>query len=189
MFAEFSSWLGDNPGFYPCLDDVLSRLGRKASVLLCGEYSLHAALILREYVDSPVDVLLKDAKDIPAEILSAPNLRIVDKPSGPYTFSYAPLYINSIEKKEVVPFLLDLYDVMKEKSEAVFTFFDSLAVTPGSLSPFPSFYGGDDEVLLKLYTASDVVNTLSMIGLKLRAVERLSIDSPYPGIYVDSLKF
>ena len=65
MFAEFSSWLGDNPGFYPCLDDVLSRLGRKASVLCCGEYSLHAALILREYVDSPVDVLLKDAKDIP----------------------------------------------------------------------------------------------------------------------------
>ena len=44
-------------------------------------------------------------------------------------------------------------------------------------------------MLLKLYTASDVVNTLSMIGLKLRAVERLSIDSPYPGIYVDSLKF
>ncbi len=189
MFAEFSAWLGENPGFYACLEEVISRLGRSATVLCAGKYSVHAALIIREYVSAPVDVLLTDTEDIPDEILTAPGLHFVTALSGPYTFIYAPLFINTVEKKDVVPFFLDAYDAMKEKSEAVFTFFDSVAVTPGSLASFPSFYKGKEEIMMKLYTAQDVVNTVSMIGLKLRAVDRLDIDSPYPGLYVDCLKF
>lgn len=189
MFDEFSAWLGENPGFYACLDEVISRLGRSATVLCAGRYSVHAALIIREHVLSPVDVLITDESDIPEEILSAPGLRFITSLSGPYTFIYAPVFINTVEKKEVVPFFLDLYDRMKERSEAVFTFFDSVRVTPGSLAPFPSFYKSDEEIMMKLYTAQDVVNTLSMIGLKLKAVDRLDIDAPYPGLYVDCLKF
>ncbi|MGN0907353.1 MAG: hypothetical protein ACI4NM_09400 [Bullifex sp.] len=189
MFDEFSSWLCDNPGFYPCLDEVISRLGRNATVLCAGEYSVHAALIIREFVNTPVDVLLSHDSDIPEEILNAPGLRVTDRLQGPYTFVYAPLFINMIEKKDVVPFLLDVYDVMKSESEAVFTFFDSVAVTPSGLSPFPSFFGGREEVMMKLYTVSDVVNALSMIGLKIRSVDRMSADLPFPCVYVDSLKF
>ena len=49
-------------------------------------------------------------------------------------------------------------------------------------------YNEEEKMLVKLYTAEDVINTLSTLGFKFSKIDYLAVNSPYRIVYVDCLK-
>ena len=187
MFDDFISWSKENIAFVEAVDDVITRLNRNASVLCIGKYSTLGALMIKDSVGCKVDIYLND-EEIDNSIFIDSDISIVDKLQGEYTFVFAPLIINTIEKKDVVPLLFDIEELLKSKSELIIIFLSSKNIDTKALSLRPAFYDLNKEMLLKLYTPDDVINTLSTLGFKFNKVDKLDVNSIYDMICVDCLK-
>ena len=78
--------------------------------------------------------------------------------------------------------------MMKKKSELILIFLASKTIDTRALTSMKSFYNENEELPLKLYTHSDVINTLSTLGFKFSKIDELEVSSPYEMICVDCLK-
>ena len=78
--------------------------------------------------------------------------------------------------------------MMKKKSELILIFLASKTIDTRALTMMKSFYNENEELALKLYTHSDVINTLSTLGFKFSKIDKLEVSSPYDMICVDCLK-
>ncbi len=77
---------------------------------------------------------------------------------------------------------------MKKSSEFLVYFLSSARVEPKPLELMPAFYNEEEKMLVKLYSAEDVINTLSTLGFKFSKIDYLGVNSPYKIVYVDCLK-
>ena len=187
MFNVFLAWCQENSAFIESIDDVCKRLNRNASVLCIGKYSTLGALMLKDSVGCKVDIYLED-DELDQNIFKSSGINVISSLQGEYTFIFAPLIINIIEKKDVVPLLFDIEEMMKKKSELILIFLASKTIDTRALTMMKSFYNENEELALKLYTHSDVINTLSTLGFKFSKIDKLEVSSPYDMICVDCLK-
>ena len=187
MFDDFLSWCKENVAFTKVVDDVISRLNRNANVLCIGKYSTLGALMIKDSVGCNVDIMLND-NEIDKQLFLESGIRVINKIEESYTFVFAPLIINVIDKKEVVPLLFNIEEAMKERSELLLIFLSSKTIDVRALTMMTSFYNSNENMLLKLYTPNDVINTLATLGFKFSKVDKLEVDSLYDMICVDCLK-
>ena len=188
MNENFFAWIKENEGYLEPLNDVIQRINNKANVLCIGQYSILGGALIKDIVGANVDILLDKDSDIDPLMLEQFNLNRVSSINDSYTFVFMPIYINTINKDSVVPLLFDVYEKLKKHSEFLIYFLSSARVEPKPLELMPAFYNENEKILVKLYTADDVINTLSTLGFKFSKIDYLAVNSPYRIVYVDCLK-
>ena len=180
MNDNFFTWIKENEGYLEPLNEVVQRLNKKANVLCIGQYSILGGALIKDIVGANVDILLDEDSNIDPTMLEQLNLNRVSSIKDSYTFVFMPIYINTINKDLVVPLLFDVYEKMKKSSEFLVYFLSSARVEPKPLE--------EEKMLVKLYSAEDVINTLSTLGFKFSKIDYLAVNSPYRIVYVDCLK-
>ena len=188
MNDNFFTWIKENEGYLSPLNDIAERLNKSANVLCIGPYSILGGVLIKDIVGANVDILLDEDSNIDSTMLEQLNLNRVSSIKDSYTFVFMPIYINTINKDLVVPLLFDIYEKLKKQSEFLIYFLSSARVEPKPLELMPAFYCEEDKMLVKLYTAEDVINTLSTLGFKFSKIDYLAVNSPYRIVYVDCLK-
>ena len=188
MNDNFFTWIKENEGYLEPLNEVVQRLNKKANVLCIGQYSILGGALIKDIVGANVDILLDEDSNIDPTMLEQLNLNRVSSIKDSYTFVFMPIYINTINKDLVVPLLFDIYEKLKKQSEFLIYFLSSARVEPKPLELMPAFYNEEEKMLVKLYTAEDVINTLSTLGFKFSKIDYLAVNSPYRIVYVDCLK-
>ena len=98
------------------------------------------------------------------------------------------LQIQSLNTRELTPYLFSLYDSLKAGGCIMLSFPEAAAHTVIGKNLFPAWYDDSREVYMKYYMAEDVIHALNLIGFDIRAVERDPIEELYSVVTVIAMK-
>ena len=105
------------------------------------------------------------------------NLICIEEPfygysdENTYDIALSILAIQSLNTRELTPYLYNLYDSLKRGGCLYLSFPDAVSLTTMEKNLYPSWYSMDEEVYMKYYMADDVINALSLIGFEIKAIE------------------
>ncbi|MCR5732863.1 MAG: hypothetical protein K6G51_08000 [Sphaerochaetaceae bacterium] len=178
MVNEFKVWLSDNTKLYEALEGQLELLKQDSRALSLGKYGLIASMVMREMCEN-VDALCTDrefVEDFRYNTDQCCTVKLVSTIEGFYDFIYSPLYINTIEKSEVVKHLFEVYDHLKVGGIFILTFQDAMAPVTGEAKEVEVWYQNDAKHRWKVYTVQDLMETLRVIGFGFTGIEDCTTD-------------
>ena len=184
VMDDFLSWLADNSAFYDNLEEVFSGLRPNGRILVVGPFALPAAaLMLAQEPDLHVEGI---CPDLELRAL-APGLQWKRGVEGRHETIYAPMVINYIPKKDLVPFLFDVHDALEESGRFIFSFHDSPRPDLGSGRSVPLWFSSK-EAVTKYYTLYDMVNTLAAVGFSIRRIDEVEGDGIIHAVSLECVK-
>lgn len=181
MVNEFKSWLTDNSTVLEGLMEVTKALPEGASVLALGSFSLIPSMLVAEEVKcAHIDALFKDDELSDDFFENTDDMHIVrrvdEAKAGTYDLIYGLFYLNSIKKSQVVPMLFTLSEALRKGGRMLLVAEDCLQIEVGEGREEAAWYNSDEKLFWKRYTLSDLVQTLSLLGLRINAVEEVKAE-------------
>lgn len=186
ILEDFAHWFFHNPSYSNCFETVLSQLEGSSRILCVGPFSLlqaYAAGKAGWSVDAAMleEGNLDELRLLTEKDFSLPVHRAVE---GIWDFIYAPMYINYIDKSELVDFLFDCRDSLQSGGRLALSFHDSLRPMPGEGRPVPLWFS-DEERKTKYYTVEDILNTVSTLGFTVKGIEEVEGDGIVHAVMLD----
>lgn len=183
MKAPLGQWIEDNASLFRYSFDIKSMKSNAERVLLSGSVSSYLSGVLCTLYPDAVIVAVDDDRRILEDgrsecedlvCICEPFDRYCEKDS--YDIALSLLQIQSLDTRELTPYLYNLYDSLRIGGVLYLSFPDAVALTAMKKNLYPSWYSEDESVYMKYYMADDVMRALAMIGFEIRGVE--GDDSP-----------
>ena len=174
MFDDLNNWLNENPAFFSDVESETERLGSASRIALAGAFSLPLAPVLLEgRLAESVEIVCDDESyDFWSSLLNDARVSRARMLTGQFDLIYAPMCINYMNQKDVVPFLFDCHDSLSAGGTLILSFHDSLHPDPGQGRLVPLWFS-EQEVMTKYYTLEDVLNALGTIGFSIRDIREI----------------
>lgn len=164
-------------------------------VLLSGDVSVYlAGLMKRLYSSADIIAVTADSNAGAEAKLECASLMEIDDVFDKFleadTFDavLSALQIQSLNTRELTPYLFNLYDLLKTGGVLYLSFPEAAAHTVIEKNKFPAWYNEQMEVYMKYYMADDVVRSLNLIGFDIKMIERDAIEELYSVVTVIGLK-
>lgn len=177
MEKKLGLWIEDNAELFRYLSDVKSLCENAERILLSGKVSGYFGSLFQllyhsveiDSVDNDIDVL-KDADSSEAfNIIEASFDRYIKLDA--YDAVISALAIQSLNTRELTPYLFNLYDSLKTGGVLYLSFPDAVAPTVMEKNLYPAWYDEGEMIPMKYYMAGDVANALEHIGFEIKALE------------------
>ena len=178
MNSALGLWMEENSKLFRYSVDALSlkdTIGRillsgGASTMLSGVYNTLCKGAEIIAVDEREDYLEDGKSECPSlEIVKAPFASYIGKEN--FDLAVSVLQIQSLNTRELTPYLFNLYDSLSTGGVLYLSFPDAVGLTAMEKNLYPSWYSMDEEVYMKYYMADDVISALSLIGFNIKAIE------------------
>lgn len=181
MINEYKSWLSDNSS---CLEPMITLFPETRSgarVLVLGPYSLIPAMIIAEAIpECHIEAFCEEGEakdDFRLNTDEGGRIVFTDRIEGPYDLIYGLFYLDSIPKSSAVPLLFDLKDALAPEGRCQLVVEDAMSIVTGEGSLTESWFASHVEVFRKLYPLSDLLQTMSLVGFRIRAVEEVKAEN------------
>lgn len=181
MINEYKSWLSDNSS---CLEPLITQfpsIKASARILVLGPYSLIPAMIISEAIPGcHIEAYCEEGEakeDFRTNTDEEGRVVFTDRIEGPYDFIYGLFYLDSIPKSKAVPLLFDLKDALSPEGRCQLVVEDAMSIVTGEGSMTESWFAAHVEVFRKLYPLSDLLQTMSLVGFRIRAVEEVKAEN------------
>lgn len=178
MDSALGLWMEDNAELFKYVSELPAISGKSDRILLSGGASALLAGVFGILCPEADIVAVDSNMDILADASSeCGSLNIINSPFDAYLAdeSYdlivSALQIQSLNTRELTPYLFNLYDNLGKGGALYLSFPDAVAPTVMEKNLYPSWYSMYEEVYLKYYMSDDVVNALSLIGFEIKAIE------------------
>ncbi|GEM_PF-3541079 len=178
MKTHLGQWIEDNAGLFRYASDVKVMKESANKILLSGGVSAMMAGVYRTlYPQAEIDAVdiredyLSDAKSEchDAIVINEPFNGYYSKDT--YDIVLSLLAINTLDTRELTPYLYNIHDSLKVGGCLYLSFPDAVAPTAMEKNLYPAWYSMDEEIYMKYYMADDVVRALSIIGFDIKAIE------------------
>lgn len=180
MIDEYKSWLSDNSSVLEPLVALLPSLRAGARILVLGPYSLIPAMLLSEAVPlCRIEALCEEGEakeDFTLNTDEEGRVVFTAAIEGPYDLIYGLFHLDSIPKSEAVPLLFDLKEALSPRGRCQLVIEDALSIVPGEGAMCEAWFAPHVSVFRKLYPLSDLIQTMSLIGFRIRAVEEVKAE-------------
>ena len=192
MNTKLGQWIESRAELFRYIAELPSYKKSADRILLSGDVSVYLAGSLRSLYGSSADIIaVSDSSSSLAEArLECGSLIEIkesfDKFIEPDSFDIAisALQIQSLNTRELTPYLFNVYDSMKKGGVLYLSFPEAASHTVIEKNKFPAWYDDSSEVYMKYYMADDVVRSLNLIGYDLRLIERDAIEELYSVVTV-----
>lgn len=178
MNTPLGQWIEDNAELFKYAPNVFSLKSEINSILLSGGASICLAGLFRAISkDSSItavdcsDVMMEDGKTECDDIECINENFSGYLKENSFDAAISVLQIQSLDTRELTPYLYNLYDCLKNGGVLYISFPDAIAPTVMGKNLYPSWYSMDEEVFMKYYMADDVIRALSLIGFDVKAME------------------
>ncbi len=178
MNSSLSLWMEENSELFKYAVDVLALKRDIKNVLLSGGASTLLAGVYSAICGGAHIVAACDREDFLEDGKSeCESLEVVKAPCETYAkeksfdLAVSVLQIQSLNTRELTPYLFNLYDSLVTGGVLYLSFPDAVDLTTMEKNLYPAWYSMDEEVYMKYYMAHDVINALSLIGFEIKAIE------------------
>ena len=171
---DILTWMKENSKAFRHAGSFLSYLKTDGDLLLVGEFAASLAPFYRNigYNGNMYSYLGKEGFDRSSMVL---DISEVDKIEGDYAVISAPLYIQSLNTRELTQFLFSAKDALKEGGLLYISFPDAITVNVKEKTLVDSFYS-DEKIYMKYYSLFDILQSVEAIGFKIAEIEQDSVD-------------
>lgn len=178
MNSALGLWMEENADLFRYVADLPSLCEKCDRILLSGgASSLLAGVFSSLFPDSEIVAVDSNESILTDAQSECPDLDIVVEPfekyisEKPFDIIVSALSLQSLDTRELTPYLFSLYDTLEPGGAMLISFPDAVTPTVMEKNLYPSWYSMDENVYMKYYMAGDVVNALSLIGFEIKAIE------------------
>ena len=177
MRKKLGSWVSSNADLFRYIGEIPQLKAGAERVLLSGRVASYLASSIASIypgceiiaVDADSDTL-DDAKSEFEDMIS--ECIPFNKYHGTmFDVALSALEIETLNTRELTPYLFNLYDSLKAEGVLYLSFPDAVAPTVMEKNLYPAWYDENEMIYMKYYMAGDVANALSMIGFDIKAME------------------
>ena len=182
MVNEYKSWLSDNAAALDNLMKEAEHLKEGANVLVLGALALIPAMLLYDSVKNVhLDAYFTD-DEIPDDFfINTDSEHIVNRVNelkkDHYDLIFSFFSLNMSKKSSVVPLLFSLEEALNKDGHFLLYLEDSLNIEVGEGKEEKAFFSSCDEIMYKRYMLSDIVQTLSLLNLKIVDIEEVKVEN------------
>lgn len=183
MKAPLGQWIEDNAFLFRYSSDIKGLKSNADRILLSGDVSSILAGVFRAlYPSAGIVAVDNDKRILEDGMRECGDLVCIEEPfdryceNDSYDIALSLLQIQSLDTRELTPYLYNLYDSLRIGGVLYLSFPDAVALTAMKKNLYPSWYSENESVYMKYYMADDVMRALAMIGFEIRGVE--GDDSP-----------
>ena len=94
-----------------------------------------------------------------------------------YDLIFSFFSLNMTKKSSVVPLLFSLEEALNKDGHFLLYLEDSLNIEVGEGKEGKAFFSSCDEIIYKRYMLSDIVQTLSLLNLKIVDIEEVKVEN------------
>ena len=178
MNSLLGQWIEDNAELFRYTPDVLALKPKADKILLSGGVSACLSGVYRTLYQSSEIVAVDDNKKLLEDGKSeCDSLICIDSPfntfcsNDEYDIAVSLLAIQSLNTRELTPYLYNLYDSLKSGGCLYLSFPDAVSITTMEKNLYPAWYSDKEMVYMKYYMAEDVIRALDLIGFEVKAIE------------------
>ena len=182
MINEYKSWLSDNAVALDNLMKEAEHLKEGSNVLVLGSLSLIPAMLLYDSVKNVhIDAYFTDDEISDDFFINTDSEHIVNRVSElkktHYDLIFSFFSLNMSKKSSVVPLLFSLEEALNKDGRFLLYLEDSLNIEVGEGKEEKAFFSSCDEIMYKRYMLSDIVQTLSLLNLKIVDIEEVKVEN------------
>lgn len=190
METKLGQWAESRAGLFRYVSELLQCKDRADAILLSGDVSaLMAGVLSRLYPAAGIYASADDADVIRDARSEYKALKSIDSiRNNFFDIAVSLLQIQSLNTRELTPYLFDLYDSLRAGGVLMLSFPEAAATTVIEKNLFPSWYDQSKSVYMKYYMSDDVVRALGLIGFDIRAIERDPVEELYSVVTIIAAK-
>ena len=178
MNTPLGQWVEDNAELFRYASDVKLLKDKADKILLSGGASASLAGVYRTlYPEAEIVAVDEDRALLSDGKSECTNLVCIEEPfygylaENTYDIALSLLVLQSLDTRELTPYLYNLFDSLKTGGCLYISFPDAVAPTVMKKNLYPSWYSMEEKTYMKYYMADDVVRALSLIGFGIKAME------------------
>lgn len=178
MKDPLGMWMMDNAELFRYAAELPCMKERADRILLSGAASAFLAPLYRRlYPDAVIDAVADSAEHLEEAASEEPSLNVfscspVEYMKEGYDIAVSVLYIQSLDTRELTPYLFNLHDSLVSGGNLYISFPSTGKYILSGKKLSDSWYSMEEKVYFKRYMPDDVMKALSMIGFDIRAVEK-----------------